>query len=202
MSEPPTSYEQLVATAGEGLGNACRVYGISPFYGRLYAALFLSAEPVSLGELVDRLGVAKSTVSVAVRKLVAFGMVRRLNKPGDRRDYYAIVDDPLAILTHILRNFVTAELEEGIKVTNALQQGLADPAGEGWPDEEGLALLRSRSDGLAQFTHLSAQVVGALIAHPEGITRGHLADLAGALTQAEGDLARGPSTRPGAPHPD
>lgn len=185
MSEDaPTPYEQLVNATGEGLGNAFRVYGISPFYGRLYAALFLSAEPISLGELVDRLGVAKSTVSVAVRKLVAFGMVRRLNKPGDRRDYYAIVEDPLAIITHVLRRFVTAEIEEGTKVVNGLQQGLSMPEGKGWPDDDALAVLRARSEALAQFTHLSAQVVGALLAHPEGLTKGHLADLAGALTQA------------------
>jgi DNA-binding transcriptional regulator GbsR (MarR family) len=189
MSEAPSAYDELLATAGEGLGNAFRVYGISPFYGRLYAALFLTAEPISLGELVSRLGVAKSTVSVAVRKLIAFGMVRRINKPGDRRDYYALVDDPLAIITHVLRRFVTAEIEEGTKVVEALQQGLSAPAGDGWPDDEAMDVLRARSDALARFTHLSSQVVGALLAHPEGLTKGRLADLAGALSQASAPQA-------------
>ena len=55
----------------------CQIYGIPPNLGRLYALLYLSAAPMSLAELSDAAGLAKSSTSVALRRLERYGFVRR-----------------------------------------------------------------------------------------------------------------------------
>jgi DNA-binding transcriptional regulator GbsR (MarR family) len=119
------AYREAVAKFEEGVARICDLYGITPLTGRLYASLFLSPEPVSLEELADRVGAAKSTVSVALRKLLSARVVRRQPTRGDRRDYYEAVTDPWAALSDWIRLFFTPELEMWKETSSDLVAALA-----------------------------------------------------------------------------
>jgi DNA-binding transcriptional regulator GbsR (MarR family) len=43
----------------------------------------------SLDEMAEQLQVSKASVSANARLLETIGMIERVTKPGDRRDYYA-----------------------------------------------------------------------------------------------------------------
>ncbi len=75
------------------MGIAAETDGMSPIAGRLYALLLLSQEPRSLDELADALGVSKASVSTDARRLLERGIVGRVAKTGDRRDYYELTPD-------------------------------------------------------------------------------------------------------------
>jgi DNA-binding transcriptional regulator GbsR (MarR family) len=55
---------------------------------RILAYLMFTPRPVSLDELCERLGVAKSGVSVNVRILENHGLVRKAWVKGERKDFY------------------------------------------------------------------------------------------------------------------
>ncbi|MBN1282193.1 MAG: MarR family transcriptional regulator [Proteobacteria bacterium] len=57
--------------------------------GQIYALLFLSEEPLSLDEIGSRLGVSKSNISINIRMLEEYGLVRKVWVKGSRKDYYA-----------------------------------------------------------------------------------------------------------------
>ncbi len=57
--------------------------------GQIYALLFLSDEPLSLDEISKRLGISKSNVSINIRLLEDFNLVRKVWVKGSRKDYYA-----------------------------------------------------------------------------------------------------------------
>jgi DNA-binding transcriptional regulator GbsR (MarR family) len=78
------------------LGHAGEVDGLSPIAGRLYAILLLSDEPQSLDDLAAALGVSKASVSTDARRLFERGIVERVTRPGDRRDYYEVAPDFVA----------------------------------------------------------------------------------------------------------
>jgi outer membrane protein len=67
--------------------------GLPRVSARLFGLLLVSVEPLSLDDLAEKLGVTKASISVNVRMLEEKGVVERVGKPGDRRDYYRIVDD-------------------------------------------------------------------------------------------------------------
>ena len=69
--------------------------GLTRIAGRLFGLLLVSAEPRSLDELATRLGVSKASVSINVRLLEEKGVVERVGRQADRRDYYRIADDIL-----------------------------------------------------------------------------------------------------------
>ena len=75
------------------LGDTAEADGLSPIAGRLFALLMLSAEPQSLDELADALGVSKASVSTDARRLLERGIVERTRRTGDRRDFYELAPD-------------------------------------------------------------------------------------------------------------
>ena len=75
------------------LGDAAESDGLSPIAGRLFALLMLAAEPQSLDELAEALGVSKASVSTDARRLLDRGIVERTRRTGDRRDFYELTPD-------------------------------------------------------------------------------------------------------------
>lgn len=129
----PDAYAEASRAFEEGVARICDLYGVSPLVGRLYAMLFLSPEPLSLEALAARAGAAKSTVSVAIRKLLSARIVRRLPARGDRKDFYEAVTDPWAMLSDWTRLFFQPELDMWAATSAGLEDALASakdaPAG-------------------------------------------------------------------------
>ena len=119
------------------LARVCQLYGIPATLGRLYALLYLSPGPLSLAELAAATGAAKSTTSVALRRLERYRFVRRRPRGSDRRDYYEAVTDPMTIIRDWLRHFIGPELAIGDEMIAELERdlGAAELAGEYTPEE-------------------------------------------------------------------
>ncbi len=64
--------------------------GMPPIAARINAHLLLSKEPIGLDDLVERLGVSKSSASVAARVLERYGIARRVTEAGTKRVRYEI----------------------------------------------------------------------------------------------------------------
>lgn len=72
----------------DDLGQMYARYGLAPTFGRVFALLLISDEPLSLDELAAKLGISKTQASVAARDLERLGGARRLSTPGSRRIRY------------------------------------------------------------------------------------------------------------------
>ena len=77
----------------ERMGQSAETDGMSPIAGRLFAVLLLSDELRSLDDLAAELEVSKASVSTDARRLLDRGIVVRVTRPGDRRDYYELAPD-------------------------------------------------------------------------------------------------------------
>ena len=69
--------------------------GLPRVAGRIFGLLLVSAEPRSLDEIAEHVGVSKASISINVRLLEEKGSVERVGRQADRRDYYRIADDIL-----------------------------------------------------------------------------------------------------------
>ena len=61
--------------------------------GRLTGYLLVAEGSHSLDEIADELGVSKASVSTDARRMETHGLLERISRPGDRRDYYRIAPD-------------------------------------------------------------------------------------------------------------
>src|SRR5262245_4212195 len=72
----------------DGVGAAAATSGIlSQLQGRIFALLYLHAEPLALEDIAAALGQSKSNVSVNIRGLIDWHLVRRVPTPGARKDH-------------------------------------------------------------------------------------------------------------------
>ena len=67
--------------------------GLPRIAGRMLGLLMVSAEPRSQEELAESLQASKTSVNTNARLLERMGAVERTTRPGDRRDYYRIVEN-------------------------------------------------------------------------------------------------------------
>ena len=83
--------EEAIDTFIQGAGkvSSALLGMINRVGGQIYALLFIADEPMSLDEIADRLGVSKSNVSVNIRMLEDYSLVRKVWIKGSRKDYYA-----------------------------------------------------------------------------------------------------------------
>ena len=77
----------------KGLGQLASFFGFSPVMGHLYGALLMHPGPLSLDELEEMVGKSKASVSMHMRALERWGMVRKVWVKGDRRKYYEAEGD-------------------------------------------------------------------------------------------------------------
>lgn len=87
----------------ERMGRYFEADGIPRIGGRLFGLLLLQEEPRSLDELADLLRVSKTSVSTNARLLDRWGLIRRVTRPGDRKDYYEAAPDQTRTLELRLR---------------------------------------------------------------------------------------------------
>jgi len=77
----------------EKFGTYFSSVGLSKTYGRLFGFFMTSSKPTSMGVLVERLGISKSTASTELRRLQAMGVIEKVSISNERADFYQLKED-------------------------------------------------------------------------------------------------------------
>ncbi|WP_254822782.1 GbsR/MarR family transcriptional regulator [Haloglomus halophilum] len=130
-TDPPDDVRAAEETVIEAFARSAEVYGASRSLGRLYGELFFADEPLSLDELVERSGYAKSTVSTAMSTLERFHLVQRRSLPNEgKRAFFEAERDFWYIAREFLQNEVRREVTVMSRALDEAAQQLADAEGE------------------------------------------------------------------------
>lgn len=114
MGTPPLT-QAFVLHFGE-MGSR---WGVNRTVGQIYALLFVSARPLHADDIVERLGMSRSNVSMGLKELQAWRLVRLSHQPGDRRDYYSAPDDVWAIFQTLAEERQRREVEPTLSMLRA-----------------------------------------------------------------------------------
>jgi DNA-binding transcriptional regulator GbsR (MarR family) len=69
-------------------GEMGRNWGINRSVGQVYALLFAADRPLHAEAISDALGISRSNVSMAIKELQGWRLVRLVHIPDDRRDHF------------------------------------------------------------------------------------------------------------------
>ncbi len=113
-----------------GMSRISHFWGFPKAMGAIYGAVYLAPEPISLDELVELSNVTKGAVSTNVRSLERLGMVHRIVRIGERKDYYTAETDFWKVIRGILREREKSEFDRSLRsVDESLALLDASPAG-------------------------------------------------------------------------
>ncbi len=90
MSDPLREAELLTA---EAVGDVIEHWGFRKALGRVWSVLYLETEPMPAAEVAERLSMSAGAVSTTLGELQRWGVVRKVWKPGERREFFEAETD-------------------------------------------------------------------------------------------------------------
>jgi len=99
--------DRFVAIWGE-MGSS---WGIPRTMAEVHALLFITGEALNTDDIMDRLQISRGSASMAVRALLDWGVVHRVHKRGDRKEYFQAEQDVWQMFRTILRERKRREID-------------------------------------------------------------------------------------------
>ena len=132
----------------ESMERSAEVYGLSRSAGRVYGVLYFASGPLSIPELVEETGYAKSTISNVTRKLTRIGLIRRRSTGGGgRRVQFEPETDLWFVVQDVFQQYVAREMETTRRTLDRAQDRLDDADAEaGDPAYDRVAALAATYD--------------------------------------------------------
>ncbi|MFN5173939.1 MAG: GbsR/MarR family transcriptional regulator [Holosporaceae bacterium] len=86
-------------------------WGINRTVGQMYALLYLSPKPLNAEDIAEALGFSRSNVSMGLKELDSWHLVRHKHLPNDRRDYFTTPEDIWEIVRTLVEERRKREIE-------------------------------------------------------------------------------------------
>jgi DNA-binding transcriptional regulator GbsR (MarR family) len=100
----------------EHWGMMARSWGINATMGELFALLYITGTDWTADELRERLQVSRGNVSMNLRELMAWGVVHKVHRQGQRREFYRAETDVWTLFRRILSERKRRELDPTLVV--------------------------------------------------------------------------------------
>jgi DNA-binding transcriptional regulator GbsR (MarR family) len=86
-------------------------WGINRTVGQIYALLYVLNKPLNADEIAEYLSFSRSNVSMGLKELQSWRLVKLLHQPGDRREYFEPPKDIWDIFKTLLEERRRREVE-------------------------------------------------------------------------------------------
>jgi DNA-binding transcriptional regulator GbsR (MarR family) len=134
--------------------NMSSLWGISPTMAEIHGLLFITGDVLSMDDIMARLEISRGNVSMNLTKLVEWGLVRRVHRRGDRRDYYESLSDVWEMFTLVAAQRKRREVDPMLNTLRQCRERLSEQRlGEPARDEQ-IADRRQRVGDLLDFLTL------------------------------------------------
>jgi DNA-binding transcriptional regulator GbsR (MarR family) len=150
--ESPDTVHQFI----EAWGAMGALWGINRSVARVHALLMATDTALSLDEIAERLQISKGNASMALRDLRGLGVVRQVDVPGDRRDFYVTEPDVWTMFFRILKERKRREFDPALEAVRGL---LARPPSSG--------VVAGRLRQMSELLATAERVADRLLADPE-----------------------------------
>ncbi|MCD6013113.1 MAG: hypothetical protein K0Q79_2975 [Flavipsychrobacter sp.] len=94
-------------------------WGINRTMAQIHALLLVSTEPLSADDIMNELKVSRGNTNMNVRELIDWGIVEKILKPGERKEFFSAEKDIWKVAMRIIKERKRREVEP---IINALGQ--------------------------------------------------------------------------------
>ncbi len=125
-------------------------WGINRTMTQIHALLLVSAEPLSADNIMEQLQISRGNVNMNVRDLMDWGLVHKILKPGERKEFFSAEKDIWKVFKQVVKERRKRELEPVFNILSELQQVHGDPQDAEYKafieSIEGIRKIASRAD--------------------------------------------------------
>ena len=119
MNDPLEECKGLLVRRWGELGG---YWGINRTMAEIHALLFISGQPLCTDDIMAQLHISRGNTSMNLRGLVDWGLLRRVHKLGDRKEYFQADTDVWHMFETIMRERRRREVEPIIDTIERCRQ--------------------------------------------------------------------------------
>ncbi len=103
-------------------------WGINRTVGQMYALFVLTQQPLCADQVADSLGFSRSNVSMGIKELLSWDLIKLQHLPGERREFYSAPGDVWEIAKTLIEQRRKREIDPTLSTLRNLL--LEAPANE------------------------------------------------------------------------
>lgn len=95
-------------------------WGINRTMAQIHALLLISSEPLCAEDIMEELMISRGNANMNIRALIDWGLVHKVLKQGERKEYFMAVKDMWEVVKNIIIQRKKRELEPMLKVLDEI----------------------------------------------------------------------------------
>src|SRR3954467_6168241 len=137
-------------------GEMGQTWGINRTMAEIHALLYITAQPLCTDDVMDRLHISRGNASMSLRALCDWGIIRRLHKRGERREYFESLSDVWEMFSIIAAERKRREMDPVLETIKQCQRMLDEQTlGKSAAKSEAVQLTRQRLEGMQEFMEVT-----------------------------------------------
>src|SRR2546427_1424588 len=176
---PPTTpvVEQQLNTSQDLFirrwGEMGQTWGINRTMAEIHALLYITGQPQCTDDVMERLNISRGNASMSLRALCDWGIIRRMHKRGERREYFESLGDVWEMFSIIAAERKRREMDPVLETIKQCQKMLDETSiGKTAAKQEAVQLTRQRLAGMEEFMVVTNKIFQQFIGNARsGLTR-------------------------------
>src|SRR5438552_9288394 len=154
-------------------GEMGQTWGINRTMAEIHALLYITGRPLCTDDVMDRLHISRGNASMSLRALCDWGIVRRLHKRGERREFFESLSDVWEMFSIIAAERKRREMDPVLETIKQCQQMLDEgTVGKDAATREAAGLTRERLAGMEEFMEVTNTIFQQFVVNAKsGLTR-------------------------------
>jgi DNA-binding transcriptional regulator GbsR (MarR family) len=128
----PEAVRQAQLLAADAIGDVIEHWGFRRVLGRVWTVLFIAAESLPAAEIAERLQISAGAVSMTLTELQRWGVVRRVWRPGERKEFFEAETDFWKMISRVFderERLLIESVRERLERASALLKEAPDSPG-------------------------------------------------------------------------
>src|SRR5437868_13566245 len=140
-------------------GEMGQTWGINRTMAEIHALCYIVGQPVCTADVMERLHISRGNASMSLRSLCDWGIIRRLHKRGERREFFESLHDVWEIFSIIATERKRREMDPVLETIKQCQAMLdAANIGKAAANQETVKLTRQRLGDMEEFMAVTNKV--------------------------------------------
>jgi DNA-binding transcriptional regulator GbsR (MarR family) len=97
------------------------LWGINRSMARVHALLIVSERPLTIDDVSEQLSISRGNASMSLKELRSWGVARKVNVSGERRDYFLVEQDTWSMFFRIATERKRREFDPALDALRAVQ---------------------------------------------------------------------------------
>ena len=141
-----------------------QTWGINRTMAEIHALLYICGTPLCTDDVMERLNISRGNASMSLRALCDWGIIHRLHKRGERREYFESLSDVWEMFSIIAAERKRREMDPVLETIKQCQQMLGeDSLGKNAAQQESVRLTCQRLAGMEEFMEVTNRIFAQFV---------------------------------------